>query len=138
MLTSPETLDAFIFSLNENSFECKAQDAMVDWRKWLEIYSERIRREKDAGVWEGDDFDSKREQAMKKANPRFILRQWVLEEIIKRVQDDSTTGKRALAKLHEVCSLRMYGILLIKNFYRWLPILLSHGVQRETNAQRRN
>ena len=49
------------------------------------------------------------------ANPRFVLRQWLLEEIIKRVQDDTATGKRALAKVHEVCS-QFYSLLSLYQF----------------------
>ena len=48
------------------------------------------------------DYDAARERAVKAANPRFVLRQWLLEEVIKKVETDPTTGKRVLAKVLEV------------------------------------
>ncbi|EJD39093.1 UPF0061-domain-containing protein [Auricularia subglabra TFB-10046 SS5] len=57
--------------------------ARADMRAWLSTYA--VRREDDA-------------EPMLEANPRFVLRQWVLEEIIKRVEDDALSGRRALAK----------------------------------------
>ena len=43
-------------------------------------------------------MDAERERAMRAANPRFVLRQWVLEEVIRRVEADADSGKRVLAK----------------------------------------
>jgi uncharacterized protein YdiU (UPF0061 family) len=75
---------------------------MGDWKEWLETY--RIRIESDADEWgpEGDMWLEKRRQAMHGANPRFVLRQWVLEEVIKSVERDWKTGRRVLAKVLEV------------------------------------
>ena len=39
---------------------------------------------------------------MKSVNPRFVLRQWLLEEVIKKVEEDSKTGKQVLAKVFQV------------------------------------
>lgn len=115
-----EALDAFIAELAANSHEARADDeALVsDWRRWLEKYAARARGELAEGFWtssdsinskgnteaeaEAEDAWTAREKEMRDVNPRFVLRQWVLEEIIKRVQDDPGTGKRALAKVHQV------------------------------------
>ncbi|RPA93798.1 UPF0061-domain-containing protein [Choiromyces venosus 120613-1] len=43
--------------------------------KWLKIYAERLE----------ENEDSKRMERMKKVNPKFIPKNWVLEEIIQRV-----------------------------------------------------
>jgi len=32
-------------------------------------------------------------------NPRFVLRQWVLEEVIKKVEKDPDSGKKILGKV---------------------------------------
>ena len=83
-----------------------AHKAKADWKKWLGIYSERIESEK--GLWDGDkdeDAWSQREKAMRGANPRFVLRQWVLEEVIKKVEEDAKSGRRVLAKVLQVCYL---------------------------------
>lgn len=117
---SPDALQVFIRSIFKNSFELREDDADATkaWCDWLSKYAERVERDVASGAWEqhlngeekqngkqnGTKVDvwAKREREMRNANPRFVLRQWVLEEIIKRVQDDTTSGKRALAKVHEV------------------------------------
>ena len=47
---------------------------------WLEKWSKRIE-----GDW-GPDGDAEREVAMKAANPKFVARSWVLDELIRRVE----------------------------------------------------
>lgn len=104
-------LKGFVASLVNNSHEAHTDDVDFtrDWCAWLAKYAERVENEMDSGAWaagengeQKDKLWEKREKEMRRANPRFILRQWVLEEIIKRVQDDIPTGQRALAKVHEV------------------------------------
>jgi uncharacterized protein YdiU (UPF0061 family) len=52
---------------------------------WLELWGARV------GVdWEGAGGDAAREAAMKRVNPKFVARGWVLDEIITRV----TAGDR--------------------------------------------
>ena len=81
---------------------------MQSWKRWLEKYAARIEAEKDA--WVDDDttafnLDESREREAKAANPRFVLRQWVLEEVIGKVEKDSKSGKRVLAKVMQMaCS----------------------------------
>ena len=118
---STEELKGFIEKLAANSHEAKADDVELtkDWCSWLSLYAERIEKEVDSGIWNTKDTSTssekgiseinvdedvlgKRENEMRRANPRFVLRQWVLEEIIKRVEEDPDSGKRALAKVHEV------------------------------------
>ena len=116
---STEKLKSFISALAANSHEAKADnvDLTKDWCSWLSNYAKRIEKEVDAGAWSttaptnekvaidinvDEDVLRKRENEMRRANPRFVLRQWVLEEIIIRVEEDPSSGKRALAKVHEV------------------------------------
>ena len=47
---------------------------------WLAKWAKRVSED-----WKGKDED-KRERAMKKVNPKFIPRSWVLDEIIQRVE----------------------------------------------------
>ena len=47
---------------------------------WLEKWANRARMD-----W-GDDGDEERMREMKKVNPKFVPRSWVLDEIIKRVE----------------------------------------------------
>ena len=76
-------------------------EATQDLVKWLEAYAQRIESEKEE--WsEVEDIDSARQKEMKDANPRFVLRQWLLEEVIGRVERDAKKGKRVLAKVMHV------------------------------------
>ena len=94
-----EELQRFLSSILSTSDSADAEEAAKEWLTWLEKYAARISAEEDQ--WEGG-LDA-REVTAKSVNPRFVLRQWVLEETIKRVQTDTKSGKRALAKVHEVC-----------------------------------
>ena len=86
--------------------------AAGEWLAWLENYARRIESERkdwvhlDLGETDRDvDFDKERERAAKAANPRFVLRQWVLEEVISKVERDTESGKRVLAKVLHVSLL---------------------------------
>ncbi|KAF9223852.1 UPF0061-domain-containing protein [Gyrodon lividus] len=100
-------LESFLGGLLKGSPEADRLDhakASEQWLGWLEKYAARI--EADALEWAGeDDCNAAREKAARAANPRFVLRQWLLEEVIKKVETDHTTGKRILAKvLQMACS----------------------------------
>ena len=98
------TLEAFIGRLLQGTPEPDRMDyalATEEWLQWLGKYADRIDRE--ASEWAAEpDYDAARERAARAANPRFVLRQWLLEEVIKKVETDPTTGKRVLAKVLEV------------------------------------
>jgi uncharacterized protein YdiU (UPF0061 family) len=83
--------------------------ASSDWMAWLEKYAHRIRSEADQ--WKGD-LDLEREKAAMAVNPRFVLRQWVLEEVIKKVENDQAGGKRILGKVMKVGNLCMVSITI--------------------------
>lgn len=77
-------------------------EATKQWINWLGKFAARINSEREE--W-GDKFDEEREKAAKSANPRFILRQWLLEEVISKLESDTDKGKRVLAKvLHMACN----------------------------------
>lgn len=98
-------LEAFIGSLLRGTSEPDRLDyaqATEEWLRWLGKYADRIDREASEWTAEVPDYDAARERAVKAANPRFVLRQWLLEEVIKKVETDPTTGKRVLAKVLEV------------------------------------
>ncbi|KDQ24885.1 hypothetical protein PLEOSDRAFT_1113988 [Pleurotus ostreatus PC15] len=104
-------LQAFITDLLTLTPEAQIMDhgqATSDWLKWLEVYSTRIESEREEWVPHGEetefDYDVSREKAAKATNPRFVLRQWVLEEVISKCEKDSTSGKRILAKVMHMAS----------------------------------
>ncbi|KAL1902174.1 hypothetical protein Cpir12675_000074 [Ceratocystis pirilliformis] len=61
------------------------EDARIKLAEWLSQWGTRV-----AAEWP-TVADSERQQAMKKVNPNFVLRSWILTEIIDRVQKDSDT-----------------------------------------------
>jgi uncharacterized protein YdiU (UPF0061 family) len=76
------------------------------WLGWLEAFGARICDERG----EGADGGAARCAAARARNPRFVLRQWVLEEVIARVEKDPVGGRRVLSKVMQVrlsssCSL---------------------------------
>ncbi|KXN91709.1 UPF0061 protein C20G4.05c [Leucoagaricus sp. SymC.cos] len=107
-VASPE-LDAFIARLlaaTPDTNTVKKGEATGQWKDWLKAYAERINTEISEGLWGATEKAAEeRKEEMRLANPRFVLRQWVLEDVIKRVERDSTSGKRVLAKvMHMACN----------------------------------
>ncbi|KAI0749563.1 hypothetical protein C8Q80DRAFT_1218695 [Daedaleopsis nitida] len=101
-------LKAFVDSLLTLTPEPERLDrikAHSDWLDWLRRYATRIESERDLWTGSGGDVDAAREKEMRAANPRFVLRQWVLEEVIQKVETDVESGKRILGKvLHMSCN----------------------------------
>ena len=103
--TAPSSIEALITKLLAATPDPQHLDhrqATSDWLAWLDKYARRIGSEREE--W-GLEVDGEREKAARAANPRFVLRQWVLEEVIKKVEQDADSGKRVLAKVMHVCSL---------------------------------
>ncbi|KAG5650896.1 hypothetical protein H0H81_010625, partial [Sphagnurus paluster] len=105
---SAPALQAFIAALLEGTPEPEKLDharAAGEWIEWLGVYAARIRGEDGDGESWGKEGDEERETAMRAVNPRFVLRQWLLEEVIAKVERDAESGRRVLAKvLHMACN----------------------------------
>ncbi|CAD6589590.1 MAG: hypothetical protein CYPHOPRED_004877, partial [Cyphobasidiales sp. Tagirdzhanova-0007] len=56
-----------------------------EWKEWFHTYQARLEESEESA---GKSVDNRRER-IKAANPRFILRQWILEEAISRLEKDS-------------------------------------------------
>lgn len=101
-----ERMETFIKRILSGTPDLDRMDhgkATEEWMTWLDKYNARIESERHSGEWAGEaDFDSARQDAAKSANPRFVLRQWVLEELIKKVEGDHDTGKRIMAKVMQM------------------------------------
>ncbi len=130
---SNKELDEYIQSVLTLTPEPQMVDQMkasTDLKAWLERYVARIKSEREQ--W-GDDIDAEREKASRAVNPRFVLRQWVLEEVIKKVEQDADSGKRVLRKVLQVCihtCVFHRRDILSKRSCRWLAIRSIHGVQK--------
>ena len=103
-----ENFNAFISRLLESTprpEKLNRVKASTDFREWLTKYANRILEER--GEWDigsREEIDALREKQMNGANPRFVLRQWVLEEVIAKVEKDAVNGSRVLAKVLTVRS----------------------------------
>lgn len=105
MSEQQSALEKFIADILALSPETKSMNrakAAEDVVKWLEIYSERILSERTEWPASDSAFEAQREVAAKSANPRFVLRQWLLEEVIKKVESDTGSGKKVLGKVLEM------------------------------------
>ncbi|KAI5981307.1 hypothetical protein EDD15DRAFT_2413263 [Pisolithus albus] len=89
-------LEGFIAGLLEVVREPKRSDtgrATEEWLAWLDTCAATIESEKTNGGW-GEDFDETRKRAL------------TLEELIKNIENDPTTGKHVLGKVMRMeCSL---------------------------------
>lgn len=78
------------------------EQAVTETQHWLDLYAQRVLAEE--AIWEGDW--TKRREAMQSANPRFVLRQWVLEELIadleKAGMENIQEARRKLARVLDV------------------------------------
>ena len=74
------------------------EQANSQFEHWLDIYAKRVLEEDEVEAW----GEESREDAMKRVNPRFVLRQWVLEELIAEMEKDMKTARTKLARVLEV------------------------------------
>ncbi|OCF60968.1 hypothetical protein L486_00612 [Kwoniella mangroviensis CBS 10435] len=88
-----EYLSKFVTELIEESTTNVSDDklnlAEKDFEGWIKIYAERAsnQEEKEAyGNSAGEGWEGIRSKEMKASNPRFVLRQWVLEETIEKME----------------------------------------------------
>ena len=137
-LTGVET-DVYVARLlaaTPDTSAIKREEAIGQWKNWLKGYAERINAEVSEGLWgDAENAKEERRENMRLVNPRFVLRQWLLEEVIRRVERDSTSGKRVLAKVLHVCDLPYVSATEADwVFFRCLVILTRPGVLRATNG----
>ncbi|CAI2171172.1 5103_t:CDS:2 [Funneliformis geosporum] len=85
--TTSNSSSIFIKDLLTRSVDL--EKALSDFNSWFEIYKQRLISE--------DSNDLNRSIKMKQINPKFVLRNWIAEEVIKRVErGDSEILKRVL------------------------------------------
>ncbi|KAG6844217.1 hypothetical protein H0H87_008761 [Tephrocybe sp. NHM501043] len=106
-------LEMFIATLVRNTPDAPGAPSEAvkgEWRAWLETYAARIGAPEERLLWGGDgdgdekDVDKARADAMRGVNPRFVLRQWVLEEVIRRVERDAEAGRKVLGKVLQMAT----------------------------------
>ena len=123
-LEAGDALEDLIARLARSPSGRASANAAKEVLEWLEVYAKRLARE--------ESDDKARCANMEAANPRFVLRQWVLEDVIEKVTKDPIAGRRLLARVLEVrppCTLCRW--LMV---YRWRRGRLSAGAQRAIRA----
>jgi len=107
MQGNDEELNAFISYFLESTPRPEKLDevkASEVFGTWLTRYSGRISEEREEwGSGSQEEVDALRRKEMDGVNPRFVLRQWVLEEVITKVEKDAVSGRKILAKVLKVC-----------------------------------
>jgi uncharacterized protein YdiU (UPF0061 family) len=101
----------------------KISDALKDFVPYFQNYCTRISSPSEKTAWEevqverdvkgvtleGGGWEEKREVEMLRSNPNFILRQWVLEELIAKLESTGVErleeGRKELARVLDVRSL---------------------------------
>lgn len=123
--------------------------ARADIEKWLSVYADRVLSADERAAWEaftvseterdleaygptvkhGEHWLAKRETETRRWNPRFVLRQWVLEETIGELEErkDIKERRAVLAKVLDVRHYSSMGCLLTLN--RWRQDHSSPGVK---------
>jgi len=103
--TASGTTSDFIARLNESVAPSRQSAASRDWQSWLAEYATRIEEEKSFWNESSPDWLQAREESMKAVNPRFILRQRVLDEVIKICENEPLgRGRSVLNKVLEMCT----------------------------------
>jgi uncharacterized protein YdiU (UPF0061 family) len=81
-------LDSVLEKLVETAKADNQKGATDLFKPWLKTYAERIK--KDQAAWaeqaQGKNWEEARSAEMRKSNPRFVLRQWILEETIAKLE----------------------------------------------------
>jgi uncharacterized protein YdiU (UPF0061 family) len=104
LLSSSDTFIDTLLRFTSTGDVPQREEASTQWKNWLEKYAARIESEKEEWVSASSDGDwqAQREKDARLANPRFVLRQWVLEEVITKVETDAQNGRHVLAKVMQV------------------------------------
>lgn len=87
------------------------EPAQKAFEAWFKVYAARAVEEWEEG--EVGEWELKRKIAMQGVNPRFVLRQWVLEEVIQEMEaglaeGDEAGRMEARAKLNRILQVSLY------------------------------
>jgi uncharacterized protein YdiU (UPF0061 family) len=85
----------------------KKSEVKQSFRPWLKTYAKRVLEEDEhwqTASEQDQDWQEYRCEEMRKVNPRFVLRQWLLEETIKKLEEgEGLERRRVLAHILKVC-----------------------------------
>lgn len=120
----PEYTRGCLEKLAEEGISDKRNDAvkqaMDGMQGWMKRFAERASTSEEQAAWpkdglhggsrnEASEWEDRRKKEMLTVNPRFVLRQWVLEELISQLEavdleneESLAEGRRRLAKVLDV------------------------------------
>jgi hypothetical protein len=129
--SSHETIESFTRKMLSasipNPSDEKITDASKDFIPYLTTYRGRISQPEEISAWEtaevekerkglkldGEGWEEKREVEMLRSNPAFVLRQWVLEELISKLEETGVDGiEEGRRELARVLDVRLFLFLL--------------------------
>jgi uncharacterized protein YdiU (UPF0061 family) len=89
-------LEVFLERMVETAKVNKRDEGKSALKPWLKQYAATI--EQDRNAWETSEgnWEEKRSAEMRLVNPRFSLRQWVLEETIKKLEHGEGLPRRKI------------------------------------------
>jgi uncharacterized protein YdiU (UPF0061 family) len=131
--SSPETIESFTRKMLSasipNPSDEKINEASKDFIPYLKRYCGRISQPEEVSAWEtaeveeerkglkldGEGWEEKREVEMLRSNPAFVLRQWVLEELISKLEKTGVDGiEEGRKELARVLDVRLFLFLLFR------------------------
>jgi uncharacterized protein YdiU (UPF0061 family) len=125
----PTDLEPFLETFCSTTSPSGERPAPADFVPWFEQYVSRASGPEEKEAWaqivldesdeaarlygvdggksSSDGWAEKRKRAMERVNPRFVLRQWVLEELIAQLEGMQSLqeGRQALARILDVSGL---------------------------------
>nr|XP_019046563.1 hypothetical protein I302_05313 [Kwoniella bestiolae CBS 10118]OCF25493.1 hypothetical protein I302_05313 [Kwoniella bestiolae CBS 10118] len=92
-------IEQFIQDSTTSISDEKLNLAEEEFNRWFQVYATRAASEEEQQAYSAQgEWEAVREREMKSSNPRFVLRQWVLEETIEKMEK-ALTGPYVLAKV---------------------------------------
>ena len=81
--------------------ETRTERDVQEWRKWLKDYCERIRHDSGGQSNIDNQMMSRRVELMNKSNPKFVLRNHILQSAIEQAEKGNFDQVRQILKLVE-------------------------------------
>lgn len=89
-------LDSLLERMVETAKVNKRDEGKAALKPWLKHYAAVIEQNRDAWETTEGNWEDKRSAEMRSVNPRFTLRQWLLEETIKKLEHGEGLPRRKI------------------------------------------
>jgi len=98
MLTESRSadLDSLLERIVETAKANKRDEGKAALKPWLKQYAAVVEEDRDSWDTAEGNWEDKRSAEMRSVNPRFTLRQWLLEETIKKLEHGEGLPRRKI------------------------------------------